>query len=85
MGDVKKTECWGNSWGRSHKYRARYDEKWTGPKWLEDNVSMQAEALRHPNLKNLTWGGIEGSAQKDHTKTYVHDVCVRCGLVVKRQ
>ena len=85
MGSVVKDKCWGNSWGFSHKYQARYDEKWTGPKWLEEHFALQSEALKHPNITSIRWDGIEGSTQKDHTKTYVHDVCVRCGDVVKRQ
>ncbi len=67
--------CLGNRWGPGHKYIPRYDEKTWGPQWLENTAE-------HSERHTLD---ITGYPKKDHTKTYVQDVCVRCGEVVKRQ
>lgn len=53
-----------------HKFRPRYDEKRWGPQWLEDSS------------KEVT--KLSGFPEKDYIKTYVQDVCVRCGLIAKR-
>ncbi len=59
-----------------HNFQPRYDEKKWGPQWLESGV----ESGR--GVKHEWWGE---PPTKDYAKTYVQDVCVRCGSVVKRQ
>lgn len=68
-----KDNCRGTFLRFGHKFRPRYDEKRWGPQWLEDVIK---------NHYDVEPGG---TAQKDYIKTYVQDVCVRCGSVVKRQ
>ena len=67
-----KDNCRGTFLLHAHKFRPRYDEKWTGPQWLLD--AMTKETLTK----------MSGQPTRDHIKTYVHDVCVRCGSVVER-
>ncbi len=52
-----------------HKFRPRYHERWSGPEWLVAAMKQQA------NYDISQPGGIV----QDHTKTYLYDVCVRCG------
>ena len=52
-----------------HKFRPRYHERWSGPEWLVE-LMKQANA----EVKQT------GEPKQDHTKSYLYDVCVRCGV-----
>ncbi len=73
MGTIREN-CRGTFLRFGHRFRARYDEKRWGPHWLE-HIVESGRAVET----------LSGTPQKDYKKTYVHDICVRCGSVVKRQ
>jgi len=50
-----------------HKFRPRYHERFIAPEWMK--VALERPAA----LKT------SGVIEQDHTKTYLYDVCVRCG------
>ncbi len=56
-----------------HRFKPRYDESRITPDWLRTAV---ADAARL---------NIGGPAPHDWRKTYVCDVCTRCGELVTRQ
>ena len=53
-----------------HRFRPRYHERWSGPDWL-------VAAIKDPNPVKINHSG---EIEQDHTKTYLYDVCVRCGI-----
>jgi len=83
-----KTPCDG-IWGRlfGHKYVARYD--------TEDNFPSQLDLGKSgpqgPSIVGQyawyclsTMSGYQIDQSKNKKRTYVHDVCVRCGHVINR-
>lgn len=66
------TDCTPRWWGPgAHKFQPRYDEQRTAPQWLTNTM-----------LDTTTKVDIQGNHQ-DWKKTYVHDICSRCGAVVQ--
>lgn len=57
---------------RQHRFEARYDL--SGAQTLADILGGEG------NFR----GNINGLLEKSRTKTYVHDICVRCGTTVLR-
>lgn len=57
-----------NSWFGRHKFEARYD---LGPADLS-------------RFESISGRGAGSFMEKLRQKTYVHDVCVRCGALVER-
>ncbi len=57
-----------------HKFQPRYDEFWS---------TITEETLKRKDLISM-----EGSASMDKpylkSKVYIHDICVKCGAVIKR-
>jgi hypothetical protein len=51
-----------------HKFRPRYHERKVAPEWVK--VGLEAPAGLSVN----------GTIVQDITKTYLYDVCVRCGI-----
>ena len=51
-----------------HKFRPRHHEHWSGPEWLVVAVKEGNLDVSHP-----------GGLIQDHSKTYLYDMCVRCG------
>jgi hypothetical protein len=61
-----------------HKFEARYDETYANP--LDHVIEMQKEAL----LQGCWGGEIQGNFTPYlKYKTYIHDICVKCGKIVK--
>lgn len=57
---------------KGHKFQPRYDE------------------YPHPNMDKVIEAFLENTTPRELTlkptyKTYVHDICVRCGKVIKRE
>lgn len=67
-----------------HKFCARYDEhKEAGsPSAAVVATTCNAYDSSNDNLEDVL--DALGRAYRDSSTTYVHDVCVRCGLIIHR-
>jgi len=67
---MNKSDCNGiGGWLWGHKYQARFDEK--------DHLPPANYSIESIDLKGL-------KALRTEEKTYVHDICIRCGSKILR-
>ncbi len=59
-----------------HKYKARYDKVWT-----TSIVELMKEAAKQNRISKVKSDNIKPYLK---SKTYIHDICIRCGDIKKR-
>jgi len=70
-------------WGRifGHKFVARYDRVENGP-----DTKTVIELLHRGNMTIVLENDLElVNLLRSYKDTYVHDICVRCGVVVEKK
>jgi hypothetical protein len=70
-------------WIFGHHLQPRYDEERTAPEWLFNLMTVQLSEL----ASSQRAGTIEIRDQEplqDVTRTYVGDICIRCGFLQRR-
>ncbi len=74
-GAVPKCTSW-----RGHKFEARYSTETAQPNQPLTFAQIGVERMSEYTFSEL----FEVNARQSEKRTYVHDICTRCGFQVKR-